>query len=237
MQKSNKTASDMNGFYDEIQKLRSMLSLVMSDKNWELLQSMGKTVRGRSLGTEIDQPQSIQLKVKSVTSVGTQTEEQGTVSLEREVHIGAINNYEEFVKAERLKWPSKVYKNAFMAMGTPLKVGGETDLVYLVEEDDVSTKYNDGVRRMFVDRFPGIENLDDNSSVLTISTKIESRDGVQMVKERWIYKVELGGGHPEEWYNNLIRIRNKMIEEDRSRIAVCPPTNDISGTRTRKMME
>lgn len=88
-----------------------------------------------------------------------------------------------------------------------------------------------------LERFPDIVDLDGNLATLAITTKLELEGEVQRSSERYIYKIELEGTQPQEWYNNLEAVKGKLVRDGRAKIALYPPVTDPGGVKTRKLLE
>lgn len=71
-------------------------------------------------------------------------------------------------------------------------------------------------------------------TVMTVTTRIEERQGKTMTKDKFVYRVEVES--MKDWYEVLIEVRNKMRSNNRTKLALCYPSTD-KGRRTRKMRE
>lgn len=209
-------------------KLSSMMRLVMSEQNWKLLQNMGSSLCESCIKTT----------GKLTQNCGTQTEKVEAVPQTTEVDIGTVKTYEDFAKVEYRRWPQKIYNRTSIIEGTPVDADRDRDLIYLAEDPGVNGhQNNDGIRKKLMERFPDMEDVEGNLAALTISSRMESRGEVAKINERRIFRMELVGSHPEEWYNNLIQLRDKTTALHRTKFALFPPVYDPTGIKTRKMLE
>lgn len=144
-----------------------------------------------------------------------------------------IKDYQDFRKVEQHEWPDELFKATHLIIGSPMKASRDSDLAILMEEGDEAAA-NAGIRRVLIDRFPDVMDLEGTVTALTINTKLETRDGPEE-RVRHIYKVEIGG--LPEWFDALKELRKRMIRNNRKAVAIYPPAIDQGGQMTRKYAE
>lgn len=213
---------------DLASRLRSMMSLVMSDTNQQLMQNLGKTDReGKCAACQMRQG----VEIRKV-SVETQTETKKFV--EGDTDIRAVKGFDDYCKLENLQWRRNVFKKAFIVQGSPLKANEDTDLIYLAEES-ISAGENASLKRKMLERFPDLEVLEGEVAKIKISTSTEL-NGEMKVKDRYIFKVEVEEDR-RAFYSRLETVRDIMVKQGRQKMALYPPGNDARGQKTRKMLE
>lgn len=127
-----------------------------------------------------------------------------------------------------------IYKNAFMAEGFPLN-NKRGDILYW-EENLNSVWANVGLRRTFYDRFLDIKEMEGRLTAFSIITSIEDRDGKKKGLERNIFRVDVEET-PEEYFEVLKQIKEKMIKTGGKSLAMYPPYGDRQADDIRKMVE
>uniref|UniRef100_V5G8T2 CCHC-type domain-containing protein n=1 Tax=Anoplophora glabripennis TaxID=217634 RepID=V5G8T2_ANOGL len=178
----------------------------------------------------------VSVSVQTDAGLGEDDEDPGTVKYE---DIQKVNSFGEFMGLERKNWKEKIFKNTTIIGGSLLKANREEDIAYLLEkggEKENENKGNEGIRKAIEERYPDLQDIEGDVSVLAVSTKVEDKEGFVKVRERHIYKVATTG-EGEDWFHRLSQVRDKMVSHKRGRLSLYPPISDGNGARTRKMLE
>lgn len=159
-----------------------------------------------------------------------------TVSITEE-QVDNIKKYEDFMKYRDLAWPGNLFKVAFMAGGSPEETGNDTDLVILDEETGTQgNDRNEGLRRVWKDRYPELMNAEEPVKQLRVNTLVLD-EGEGSGQYKIVTKVELKGDE-KDWFDKLVAVKDKLSKSVNKKLALYPPDFEKPiGERTRRMAE
>ncbi|KAJ8911833.1 hypothetical protein NQ315_012563 [Exocentrus adspersus] len=133
--------------------------------------------------------------------------------------IEEAQNFEQYESIKNAAWREGIFKNAYMAEGTPLKAQADVDRVVLYEGEDEDAA-NGNLRKAYEDRFPELQTMDGPVSQIEIYSRVKGVTQGTVGRTQQIIKAVLKDGTEEEWYNILKDIREKAQEDGRSKIAL-----------------
>ncbi|XP_066157739.1 uncharacterized protein PF3D7_1120000-like [Euwallacea fornicatus] len=175
--------------------------------------------------------EKVEKKVETA-SVGTQTESEAEGQVEERVlsEIGEINNLEEFLKVERMKWNEHLFTCTEIKVGNPLETDTKTVKVVWVEPGDPEMKRS--VQSLYVKRFPDIMDFDDSFEV--IEQTLRRKSGQQNDRpDQKIIKIKSEHSDTEIW-NYLKKIRD---ETEGDQEVALHHLEDMSIKKLAKMVE
>ena len=85
-------------------------------------------------------------------------------------------------------------------------------------------------------KHPDLKEMKGKTTQLYIAKKKVDTEGRVTVTERVISKIEIDGTE-EDYYNNLIQVRDFMVKNGRTAAAMYPPLDEQNGNTYRNMME
>lgn len=242
---------------------RCYISQIMTAEAQELLQQLGRKVKGgldtTEVGTSGVETQTVVRESNGelealrssnrnlILENARLTEEIRRLKLSKRIvrpdpetvteeQLNGVKTYEDLKAIRNKRWPEKRYKAAFMAVGNPLKANKDADLVALCDSaPGLANICSPVMESMFAARFPEFEDLEDKIDSMTITTKRLS-EGQQKETKRWVTRVEINDDS-EDLFNTLCALRDRLVMGNRKKVALYPTHTDPDGRNMRQILE
>ncbi|XP_071056622.1 uncharacterized protein [Onthophagus taurus] len=138
--------------------------------------------------------------------IATQTNIERMFTLQR-----TVEKYEEFKTVKEEKWTKESYENTEVLIGNPLHAKDSTVLVVLADPGD--PRMERGIQRKFKERYPEIEDIEENIGIIEQTHKIKTK-GQSETRRRKIIKITCKGTD-EDLFESFRLLREEVKDDER----------------------
>ena len=155
------------------------------------------------------------------------TKEERDIKVTKE-QVSAVTSYEEYRKLKKYEWPEEVYT---VKHAEGIEPPPSHDLVAWDEGTKRSRQ-----TRYITNKYPDLKDLAGKITYVHLTTKKVNAEGKVDVAERILTKIETDGTE-EDCYDNLVEVKNFMVKNGRTTVALYPPIDERNGDTFGNMLE
>ena len=213
--------------------MRSMTSQMTTDEMIAVMSGHSFTLQ---MGSEVNDAETQTVVTAArMTERATQTKqsrmaEPADGKVRRE-YIAKVKDYEDFARIKGLAWAEEVFSSTSHEDAPITQAGKDNDLI-VWDEGEVAAQQS----KKIMDKYLELRELAGDKAYLHLCTKSEDADGNCRSREQTISKIRTDGTE-RDCFVKLTEARDRMLDRERTKIAVYPPVGDDNGELFRKMTE
>ena len=213
--------------------LRAMVALIYTKETMGYIEghntNAGKKGRTAEKESQTNETNTETRETATQTEDG-ETNEPGDYIVKRE-QILEVKNHEDFKQIRNFEWPEETYVSTKHEAGQVTQTGKETDILVWDEGED-----NGSQTRRAMAKHPELRELEGDIAHLYLGVESEDASGKRRKSEQVITKIKTNGSE-RDCFQQMVRVRERMVEKNRIRVATYPPGTDENGEVFRKMAE